>query len=444
MGIDRHCVHLLSASWPVPIALENGRWISEPAWDAPAMPTLPPWQFRMLDCGSYYVLDWTDLFRSDLNRTGQPSPGEMRGFHIVFRLRVQRGGRLAFSSTDGCIIRLNGEIVHEDRERRPLARHEIGVNYGDVLDVAHWHTNGPWTWGARWEPGTESLERMLLRVMAPYRCRVEQALTRPNGPALKMFAAGQAPVRCALGIYSMVLNGYRPASIHLFGEHQWTQPVRTILTDLLPFVDIVPTTRVEQALDALSPALAPLAHKAWGAMKICIGLFVPPYEYCFLDDDIVVLDRIDDALRLHEAHTLVCPQDADYGRQYREIWSPEDSASPVLGNINTGFYLMRDTGDRERRSERLLRTPLNGRPIWMWEQGFFASEFGPPHGVLLPTQRYFYPLFDGLPGGLLGYDWRRNPCEFAWVHFGGPKPKPGDDHVGGLIHDILGRHRAAA
>jgi hypothetical protein len=61
----------------------------------------------------------------------------------------------------------------------------------------------------------------------------------------------------------------------------------------------------------------------------------------------------------------------------------------------------------------------------------------------LPTQRYFVPFFDGLPGGLQGYDWRTNPCEFACVHFGGPAPKPGDLEAGSLFHEILGRHRTA-
>ena len=78
----------------------------------------------------------------------------------------------------------------------------------------------------------------------------------------------------------------------------------------------------------------------------------------------------------------------------------------------------------------------------MWEQGFFAWEFAPEPTKMLPSQRYFYPVHDGLPGGLLGYDWAKNPCGFAWVHFGGPKPKPDDDHAGGLVPAILGRARA--
>jgi hypothetical protein len=438
------CVYLLSVSWPIAVASEHGEWTSEPAWDAPAMPVLPSWQFRVVDGIPCYMLDWTEVFRSDLNRSGQPTPGEMRGFHVVFRLRVSRGGKLAFFDTDGCIIRRNGEIVHEDRTAHPWRRHELIVGYGDHLEIAHWQSGGLWSWGARWERGPASSEQMLLDTLSQHRCRVEEALIRPNGPGLKMYTNGTDPVRCALSAYSMVLNGYRPAGIQIFGDYQWSARSRRMLTALLPFADIVDTARVESTLEALNPCLVPLARSVWCAMKICIGLFVPPYDYCFLDDDIFVVDRIDDALQLHAEHVLVHAVDADYAHRYREIWCPADAARPMLGRVNTGFYLMKNTADRVRQSERLLRTPLDGRPTWMWEQGFFAWEFGESAAATLPTQRYFYPVFDGLPGGLLGYDWSRNPCGFACVHFGGPKPKPGDDHAGGLVHDILGRHCAAS
>jgi hypothetical protein len=442
---DMQCLSLLSVSWPAPVAHQDGRWISEPAWDAPAMRTLPSWQFRFYERASHYTLDWTDVFRSDLNRSGQPSAGEMRGFHLVFRLRVLRGGKLAFFDTDGCIIRRNGEIVHEDREAHPLTRHELMVEYGDLLEVAQWQSGGAWTWGARWEKGCAGPTEMLLNVMAPYRDQVEKALTRPNGPSLKVYTHGADPVRCALSTYSMVLNGYRPSNIQIFGEYQWSDSSRDVLSALLPFADIVDTARVDRTLAAINPGLARLARSSWAAMKLCIGVFMPPYEFCYLDDDIFVLDRIDDALRLHDDHALVYAPDLDRSRRYRDIWCPYDAEKPLVGQVNGGFYLMKNHGDLKRQSESVLQVPMGGaHPTWMWEQGFYAWEFADQKTAMLPTQRYFYPVFDGLPGGLLGYDWARNPCGFACVHFGGPKPKPGDDHAGSLVHEILGRHCARA
>ena len=38
---------------------------------------------------------------------------------------------------------------------------------------------------------------------------------------------------------------------------------------------------------------------------------------------------------------------------------------------------------------------------------------------MLPRQRYPYIHTDGLPGGMLGYDYAANPCRFAAVHFAG-------------------------
>ena len=67
----------------------------------------------------------------------------------------------------------------------------------------------------------------------------------------------------------------------------------------------------------------------------------------------------------------------------------------------------------------------------------FAALFAGDRTLELSTQRYFYPLFDGLPGGILGYDYARNPCGFASVHFGGLVEKPGDTVALFLAPEIL-------
>jgi hypothetical protein len=73
----------------------------------------------------------------------------------------------------------------------------------------------------------------------------------------------------------------------------------------------------------------------------------------------------------------------------------------------------------------------------LWEQGFFAALFAGDPTLELPTQRYFYPLFDGLPGGIMDYDYASNPCGFASVHFGGLVEKPGDTAALALAAEIL-------
>jgi len=63
--------------------------------------------------------------------------------------------------------------------------------------------------------------------------------------------------------------------------------------------------------------------------------------------------------------------------------------------------------------------------------------FAAASSLELPSQRYFYPLLDGLPGGMLGYDYRNNPCGFATVHHGGLPEKPTDAVALWLAGDIL-------
>jgi hypothetical protein len=358
---------------------------------------------------------------------------------------VQTSGRLVFLDTDGCIIRRNGEIVHEDRERHPTQRHELSVRIGDRLEVAQWQSGGRWIWGARWEPVKFTLDDLLLGA-EPHRRRVEEALTRPNGPVLKVFTNAADPVRCVLSIYSLVLNGYRPAGIQVFGDYQWNARSTRVMRTLLPFADIVSLSRVERALDAVNPGLTPLVRQLWGAMKACIGLFFPPYAYCYLDDDVFVLDRMDDALQLWERHTIVYASDNEQTFRYSTLRYPTRSdqpEQPVPWNLSTGFYLLRNDGDLAAQSQRLVNTPVDDHHSWFWEQGFFAWEFAGSSAAVLPAPRYFVPRFDGLPGGLHGYDWYGNPCDFACVHFGALVWKPGDEEAGILFHDILGRHRTA-
>ena len=60
----------------------------------------------------------------------------------------------------------------------------------------------------------------------------------------------------------------------------------------------------------------------------------------------------------------------------------------------------------------------------------------------LPAVRYFYPYFDGLPGGLLNYDYALNPCGFVSIHFGGLAEKPSDQAALILAPEILERRMA--
>ena len=77
-------------------------------------------------------------------------------------------------------------------------------------------------------------------------------------------------------------------------------------------------------------------------------------------------------------------------------------------------------------------------PVY-WEQGLIAMLYAHKPSYQLPSQRYFYPVFDGLPAGMRGYDYAANPCGFASIHFGGPFEKPSDAVALQLVPELLGR-----
>jgi hypothetical protein len=382
------------------------------------------------------------MFEAGLKFWAPRASGEMRGFHVVFRIRINRGGVFAFWSDDGCIIRLGDEVIHSDRTAHRATRSEIAVSPGDRLDIAQWQHGGEWLWGARLiaaQNGLDAWAGLLLHHLG----RVEDRLKRPDGPPLKMYFAGHSPLRTVLALYSMILNGYAPAEVVLFGEYQWSEESRRLFNALLPFARIVQTGEVLQRVEAAGePRLAAMAMENWFVMKLCAGLLCPPDEFCFMDDDVFILDPIDEALRAFEICDLVFAPDADYGEAYRSAWGSlytKGGAMPT-GAINTGLYCLRNTHEPQRIAESLMRAPLHSLPGWMWEQGFMACEYGNGSSFKLPSQRYFYPYFDGLPGGLSGYDYALNPCGFVSIHFGGLAEKPSDNAALALAPEVLGRH----
>src|SRR5437762_13003639 len=105
-------IELLACSWPQPVQYAEGCWVSEPAWDAPIMPCLPPWRGELIEDELFLAINWRDIFSQGLKLWDHRSAGEMRGFHVVFRLRVHCSGTLIFWDDDGSIIRRNGIVAH--------------------------------------------------------------------------------------------------------------------------------------------------------------------------------------------------------------------------------------------------------------------------------------------------------------------------------------------
>lgn len=96
---------------------------------------------------------------------------------------------------------------------------------------------------------------------------------------------------------------------------------------------------------------------------------------------------------------------------------------------------------------------LNGyRPpeVWLYGEHQWTPEarrsFAEwlPFARVAPTNRYSYPVFDGMPGGIVGYDYAGNPSGLVSVHFGGLFEKPSDTTTILLAADILGRQTATS
>ena len=159
-----------------------------------------------------------------------------------------------------------------------------------------------------------------------------------------------------------------------------------------------------------------------------------------MDDDVVVLGPTDDALAAFAEADAVYLPDTDHGNAYLSVWGPVFGRVTPLPTrrFNTGLMWIRNT----QPAAQLARLMLQGRDsvtrgAWVWEQGFIATLFAQGRSHALPSQRYLLPIWDGLPGGVLGYDYATNPCRFRAIHFAGLWERLSDPAALHLAPEIL-------
>src|SRR5213078_3562858 len=98
-------------------------------------------------------------------------------------------------------------------------------------------------------------------------------------------------------VYSLILHGYAPSQVLLFGEDQWNEEARELFRVALPFADVIQTNDVlNRVHSAGNSTLSEYAKRYWFAMKTCIALLYPPADFCLLDDDVFILDNLGDAV----------------------------------------------------------------------------------------------------------------------------------------------------
>lgn len=405
------------------------------------MPDLPRPSWEMLQGEPCWTIDWREWFRVGLKYWTPDAGGEMRGFHVVFRIRINVSGTLVFWDDDGSIIRRNGQVVHEDRSAHPAQRNEMIVQAGDRLEIAQWQFWGAWLWGGRIVPAAVD-GRAVGSELDSFLPVIGERLARPNGPSLKMYCSGNSPIRTIVSLYSMIINGYSPEEVLLFGDYQWSERSRSLFDALLPFARVVPTSGVLQRIEDLGgQPLAERAQRYWWVMKTCVTVLHTPLEFCLMDDDLFVLETVSEALGAFQEHDLVFAPDMDHSTAYIDTWVPgAPEARPLpTGRFNGGLFWMRNGRDLQQLAACMLQTEAElERPLF-WDQGFVATQFVDCPVAELSARRFFFPVFDGLPGGILGYDYAANPCGFVSIHFGGLVEKPSDAACLALAPEILGR-----
>ena len=433
---------IISCSWPRAIEQADNQWISEPEWDAPLMPMLPQPYWELLNDELCWMIDWRKVFMQGLVSGNPGMGGEMRDFHIVLHLRIKESGTFVFWDDDGSIIRKNGAIIHTDRSAHSLTRHEIEVLEGDLLDVAQWQYGWDWLWGAHIIRSDGTTPSSAVDILVPYLQQVQQRLQRPEGPPLKMYTNGRTPIRTIVAIYSMVLNGYVPSAVYLFGENDWNERAHGLFATLLPFAQIVLASQVLAHMRTLGGyRLADIASKHWFVMKLCIGILYPPEVCSLMDDDVFVLERLDEALAASQEYDLVYAPDQDLGSGYLATWGRAFAhRGPLRTNrCSAWLYWVRNVYEPRRLALQALQVQPQIAPLW--EQGLIALAYANKHTLELPSQRYPFVIFQGLPGGITGYDYKLNPCGFKSIHFGGLFEKPSDGAALHLVPQILARYQ---
>ncbi|HZT99917.1 MAG TPA: hypothetical protein VFA10_09670 [Ktedonobacteraceae bacterium] len=432
---------IISCSWPRPIEQRNNQWASEPEWDAPLMPMLPQLHCELINEELCWMINWRNMFRQGL-RIGNPDMGgEMRDFHIVLHLRIKEGGILVFWDDDGSIIRKNGAIIHTDRHAHSLTRHEIEVLEGDLLDVAQWQFGWDWFWGARIIRSDGKTVSSAVDMLMPYLQLVQQRLQQPEGPPLKVYTHGRMPICTIVAIYSLILNGYVPSAVYLFGENDWNERARRLFATFLPFAQVVPVGQVLAQMRTLGGhRLAEMASHYWFVMKFCVGILYPPEVCSLMDDDVFVLERLDEALAASHEYDLVYAPDQELGGGYLDTWGRVFAHQGPLhtNRCSAWLYWVKNVFEPQRLALRALQVQPR-MAAHLWEQGLIALAYANRHTLELPSQRYPFALFQGLPGGMTGYDYKLNPCGFKAIHFGGLWEKPSDGVALQLAPQILGR-----
>lgn len=415
---------LLSCSAPIAASGDGVIWSSAPVWDAPQItPVVQPVWNADAEIPSYT----TDINRLVDHASPRPSGGissPWLNHHVIMRIRLRRTGDLVLRTSSACVIRHAGRVVAEQRRSHALAADPIVLNLvdGDVLDIALWCGKDGWSLAvdaAPISPDIPSLDVYLPAVL--------RRLESPDGPPLVLTTDGLMPNRLALAVYSLILNGFAPSAVEIYGEHRWPELQRQRINELLPFARIVPTTQFRQRVrDSAGPTLdRPLDEDV--VFDTAVLLLGGGPEACCITDDLVVLEPLTGALKQFRGADLVgctttTPADLQPWIDLLDFDEPSAAA-----HLAFDLFFRRATADpADLLLDLVSLTPYEAQEaandparmdISTWQRSAIAFCFSDAAIASLPTGTLPDPA-DTPPGGPFGYDLTTNPDRRIALRFG--------------------------
>jgi SAM-dependent methyltransferase len=269
----------------------------------------------------------------------------------------------------------------------------------------------------------------IAHLLSPLAAEAARRIAIPNGPPVAVYCDGNSPVRAAIAIYSLILNGYGPEKVALFGEHRWSEETKAFLQASLSFAEFPATESLRSAVRrAGGETLEGMIGGNDFGLRAAMALFVSNEEMCILEDDVVVLDGLDEGVNRLRTHDLVFAPAIDKGRQFRKRWPtarklPRPLATADFGG---GLYWLRPVTHPGLIAQQILRLsmPSGGNPDRDWLNGLIALAYARHDIWKLPEQLHINTAsaLEATPKQLvqlrqtiLSYDFQRNPSRLGSV-----------------------------
>jgi hypothetical protein len=293
----------------------------------------------------------------------------------------------------------------------------------------------------------------IAHLLTPLAAAAAGRMVIPNGPTVAVYSDGTSPVRTAIAIYSLVLNGYAPHSVKVFGEHRWSEGTKAFFQASLPFAEIPATEELRSAIRrAGDKALERMIAENDFGLRAAMALFVSNDEMCILEDDVVIIDGLDEGVNRLRTHDLVYAPANDKGRQFRMRWPTVRKLPTALiaADFGGGLYWLRPTSHPALIAEYILQlaVPSGGEPDSDWLNGLIALSYARYDVWKLPEHLHTnaatvsgdtHEQQAQLREKLLSYDYQHNPMRLCSICLDSPLRPLSDREALALVPSLFAR-----